>query len=238
MTIIKSKLKSLSKNFFYLIFILYLLVGCVAGKNEKLTESVGGEIKDRQLATDFTDEGIKITYTLSGSIKMIEVSGQSEAWKTNVTVLAEADALAKLTKYLYGTDVSTTQRVQIIGKSMEKFHDNLIKSAYKGDEVPTFADKQIQNEMNQERKVKLNLPNITSEDLKNEDLTRYQREAKVANDTAIETITKISSGGKLQGVRKIRDYVKNEGKIYVAVYAWSEKDIETINYIKEKMLNR
>jgi hypothetical protein len=224
------------KNFFYLSFILCLLVGCSANKNQKLSESVGGEIKDRRLATDFTDEGIKITYTLTGDVKILEVSGQAEVWKTNVAALAETDAMSKLTKYIYGKDVAVTQRVQVIGKSIEKFNDNIIKSVYKGDEVPTFTDKQIENEITQERKVKINIPNSIAEDLKNQDLTRYQREAKVVNDNTVETMTKISSGGKLQGVRKIRDYVKDDGKTYVAVYVWSDKDIETINYIKQRML--
>lgn len=226
------------KNFFYLSFILCLLVGCSANKNQKLSESVGGEIKDRRLATDFTDEGIKITYTLTGDVKILEVSGQAEVWKTNVAALAETDAMSKLTKYIYGKDVAVTQRVQVIGKSIEKFNDNIIKSVYKGDEVPTFTDKQIENEITQERKVKINIPNSIAEDLKNQDLTRYQREAKVVNDNTVETMTKISSGGKLQGVRKIRDYVKDNGKTYVAVYVWSDKDIETINYIKQRMLSK
>lgn len=224
------------KNFFYLSLILSQLVGCSANKNQKLSDSVGGEIKDRRLATDFTDEGIKITYTLTGDVKILEVSGQAEVWKTNVAALAETDAMSKLTKYIYGKDVVVTQRVQVIGKSIEKFNDNIIKSVYKGDEVPTFTDKQIENEITQERKVKINIPNSAAEDLKNQDLTRYQREAKVVNDNTVETMTKISSGGKLQGVRKIRDYVKDDGKTYVAVYVWSDKDIETINYIKQRML--
>jgi len=209
------------KKYFLFAFLLLFVFSC-STKNEKLAKSVGGEVKDRQLSTDFTDDGIKITYTLGGDIKILEVSGQAEAWKTNVTVLAEADAMAKLTKFVYGKDVSNSQRVNVIGKSMENFNDNLIKSVYKGDEVPTFTDKQIEDEIN-------------TNDLSNQDLTRYQREANVVNDTIIETLTKISSSGKLQGVRKIRDFVKDDGKTYVAVYVWSEKDLATSNFIKIKM---
>jgi len=226
------------KKYLSITFLVFFLFSCSSGKIGNLSQTVGGEIKDRRLSTDFTDEGIKITYTFAGDVKILEVSGQAEAWKTNVTVLAEADAMAKLTKYLYGKDVSTTQRVNVIGKSMEKFNDNLLKSIYKGDEVPTFTDKQIEDEISKERKINMNLPNQNTNDLKNQDLTRYQREAKVVNDTTIETITKISSSGKLQGVRKIRDYVKDDGKIFVAVYVWSDKDMETINYIKQKMLGK
>jgi len=226
------------KKYLSITFLVFFLFSCSSGKIGNLSQTVGGEIKDRRLSTDFTDEGIKITYTLTGDVKILEVSGQAEAWKTNVTVLAEADAMAKLTKYLYGKDVSTTQRVNVIGKSMEKFNDNLIKSIYKGDEVPTFTDKQIEDEISKERKINMNLPNQNTNDLKNQDLTRYQREAKVVNDTTIETITKISSSGKLQGVRKIKDYVKDDGKTFVAVYVWSDKDMETINYIKQKMLGK
>jgi len=226
------------KKYLSITFLVFFLFSCSSGKIGNLSQTVGGEIKDRRLSTDFTDEGIKITYTFAGDVKILEVSGQAEAWKTNVTVLAEADAMAKLTKYLYGKDVSTTQRVNVIGKSMEKFNDNLLKSIYKGDEVPTFTDKQIEDEISKERKINMNLPNQNTNDLKNQDLTRYQREAKVVNDTTIETITKISSSGKLQGVRKIKDYVKDDGKTFVAVYVWSDKDMETINYIKQKMLGK
>jgi hypothetical protein len=221
----------------YLI-VFFLIASCASKQGQKLSETVGGEIKERRLSTDFTDEGIKITYTITGDLKILEVSGQADAWKTNVAVLAEADAMAKLTKYIYGKDVSTSQRVQVIGKSMEKFNDNLIKSVYKGDEVPTFIDKKIEDEIGKERKVNLNLPDANANDLKNQDLTRYQREAKVVNDTTIDTLTKISSAGKLQGVRKVRDYVKDDGKTYVAVYVWSDNDIETINYIRQKMLTK
>jgi len=39
-------------------------------------------------------------------------------------------------------------------------------------------------------------------------------------------------------VRKIRDFTKDEGKMYVAVYIWTDKDIDTINYLKQRMQTR
>lgn len=235
---------NIKKISFVIIFCFIALISC-GSKNVRLSDQVGGEIKDLKLATDFTDEGVKVVYTLAGNLKSIEVTGQSEVWKKNVESLAEADALAKLTKYIYGTDISTNRRLQIIGKSMEKFNDNILKSVYKGDDVPVFNDKQLEKEIVSETQNKnFNTSNQSSkktqslDDEKNKDLTSYKREAEVLNNSIIDTVTKISSAGKLQGVRKIRDFTKDEGKMYVAVYIWTDKDIDTINYLKQRMQTR
>ena len=112
---------NIKKISFVTLFCFIAVISC-GSKNVRLSDQVGGEIKDLKLATDFTDEGVKVIYTLAGNLKSIEVTGQSEVWKKNVESLAEADALAKLTKYIYGTDISTNRIVQIIGKSIEKYN--------------------------------------------------------------------------------------------------------------------
>ena len=218
---------SIKKISFVILFCFIALISC-GSKNVRLSDQVGGEIKDLKLATDFTDEGVKVIYTLAGNLKSIEVTGQSEAWKKNVESLAEADALAKLTKYIYGTDISTNRRVQIIGKSMEKFNDKQLEK-----EIVSETQNKNFNTSNQSSKKTQSL-----EDEKNKDLTSYKREAEVLNNSIIDTVTKISSAGKLQGVRKIRDFTKDEGKMYVAVYIWTDKDVDTINYLKQRMQTR
>jgi hypothetical protein len=229
------------KIIFFIFFCFVSLIGCNS-KKEKISDPVVSEIKDLRLATDFTDEGVKVFYTLTGKLKSIEVTGQSEVWKKNVEALAEADALAKLTKYIYGTDVTTNRRLQIIGKSMEKFNDNILKSLYKGDEIPVFNDKQVEKEIlasvknldfnvsNQSSK-----KNYESDNQINRDLISYKREAEVLNNSIVETVTKISAAGKLQGVRKLRDFTRDNGKVYVVVYVWTDKDIDTTNYLKQRM---
>ena len=94
---------------FIVAFILSLsVIGCATDSSKT---SINPDIKERQLSTDFTDEGIKITYTFTGKLESIEVFGQAEAWRGNVEAIAEADAMAKLTKFVYGKDVATSRRV-------------------------------------------------------------------------------------------------------------------------------
>ena len=76
------------------------------------------------MSTGLTDEGIKITYTITGKLQSIEVYGQAEAWRGNVEAVAEADAMAMLTKFVYRKDISTSRRVKVIGHSIEAAKDN------------------------------------------------------------------------------------------------------------------
>jgi hypothetical protein len=61
------------------------------------------------------------------------------------------------------------------------------------------------------------------------------RNAKALNETIVTTVTNITSKGRLTGVRKIRDFQRNDGKVYVAVYVWSDKDQATSEYIRNRM---
>ena len=74
---------NIKKISFVTLFCFIAVISC-GSKNVRLSDQVGGEIKDLKLATDFTDEGVKVIYTLAGNLKSIEVTGQSEVWKKNV----------------------------------------------------------------------------------------------------------------------------------------------------------
>ena len=68
---------------------LLLLIGC--SSYDKSVFQNTESIKDKTLSSDFKDEGIKITYSITGNLKSIEVYGQADAWKDNVQILAEAE---------------------------------------------------------------------------------------------------------------------------------------------------
>ena len=175
-------------------------------------------IKDTKLATNFTDEGVKIFYTFTGKLERIEVYGQADAWKGNVETLAEADALAKLVKFVYGNDVSTNRKVSIIGKAIENAED-----ATNTDTI-TSDSKELESELK-------NKPN-------NSNSTNAKRTAKIVNETIADTVTSMKSQGKLVGVRKANDYQKDNGKTYVAVYVWSEKDQAISENIRTRMMGK
>jgi hypothetical protein len=175
-------------------------------------------IKDTKLATNFTDEGVKIFYTFTGKLEKIEVYGQADAWKGNVESLAEADALAKLVKFVYGNDVSTNRKVNIIGKAIENAEDST------NTDTITSDSKELESELR-------NKPN-------NSNSSNAKRTAKIVNETVTDTVTSMKSQGKLVGVRKANDYQKDNGKTYVAVYVWSEKDQAISENIRKRMMGK
>ena len=206
-----------------LILLILFLTAC--SSNEiKSTQNTGP--KDQSISTDFTDEGIKITYTFTGKLQSIEVYGQAESWRGNVEALAEADAMAKLTKFVNGQNVSTERRVRIIGKSIEDTQNNKLDKFKNQDCNISITDKQVEYEPFVDRNQQ------TSQD------SSSQRNAKAINETIVTTVTSITSKGRLTGVRKIRDFQRNDGKVYVAVYVWSEKDQAASEYIKKRMQNK
>jgi len=180
-------------------------------------------LKDQRVSTDFTDEGIKITYTLFGKLDKIEVYGQADAWKGNVEALAEADAYAKLVKFIRGTQVSTERRTKIIGTAIEKAEDNSLKKYMTNDGVLALTDKQIETEAN------------SSKETKNTSGNEASRIANIVNTSTVTTLTTITAQGRLTGIRKVNDYKQNDGKLYVAVYRWSEQDQAASEYVRDRM---
>ena len=185
--------------------------------------SASANLKDQAIATDFTDEGIKITYTFTGKLESIEVYGQAEAWRGNVEALAEADAMAKLTKFVNGQTVSTNRRVKVIGKSIEEARDNKLDKYKSQDGTINVTAKQIESDFGGDQ------------NQQNSQETNAIRNARAINQTIVTTVTDITSKGRLTGVRKIRDFQRNDGKTYVAVYVWSDKDQATSEYIRSRM---
>ncbi len=198
-----------------------LLFGACSSAPDKTAGSAN--LKDQAIATDFTDEGIKITYTFTGKLASIEVYGQAESWRGNVEVIAEADAMAKLTKFVNGKNVSTERRVKVIGRSIEEAQDNKLDKYKSQDGTINVTDKQIDYE-----------PYVEKNQQSSQDSSAI-RNAKAINETIVTTVTNITSKGRLTGVRKIRDFQRNDGKVYVAVYLWSDKDQATSEYIRNRM---
>ena len=203
------------KKLLLLTLVLYL-AGCSLVKTADTRQS----LQDRQVATDFTDEGIKVTYTFTGKLEKIEVYGQADAWKGNVEALAEADALAKLVKFIHGTNISTERRTKIMGLAIEKAQDSSNKNSDLNS-VMDFSDKELEKEA-------ASKPTSSSESF-------AEKSASIVNKTMVTTITVITSKGRLTGLRKVKDFTRDSGKVYVAVYQWSEKDQATSKYLREQM---
>ena len=200
------------------------LTGCSSlgfgNKQQALSPSSDSQtaVKDGTISTEFKDQGIKLFYTFTGNLDRIEVYGLAPAWKGNVDVLAEADAMDKLVKFVHGQTVSTDRRVKIMAKSLDKARDNTLNRFKSNDDNLNFDSKELENSGSE------NISNNTS-----------RRIADRVENTLVNTVTTITAKGRLTGVRKVRDSVVQDGKLYVAVYQWSEKDQATSEFIRGRM---
>ena len=194
--------------------------GSFGSKQQALSPSTDSQtaVKDGTISTEFKDQGIKLFYTFTGNLDRIEVYGLAPAWKGNVDVLAEADAMDKLVKFVHGKTVSTDRRVKIMAKSLDKARDNTLNRFKSNDDNLNFDSKELENSGSE------NTSNNTS-----------RRIADRVENTLVTTVTNITAKGRLTGVRKVRDSVVQDGKMYVAVYQWSEKDQATSEFIRGRM---
>ena len=195
-----------------------LLAGCTSVPTDSATDSNS----DAFVETTFSDEGIKLTYSLLGKLKSVEVFGQAEIWRGNFEAVAEADAFAKLTKFTYGTEVETNRRVELIGKSISATQQ-LIQSGKDTGPV-SFTDKDLEGIPAKPKSATSSSNNL--------------RDAKAVNEATVSTLTSIVSKGRLLGIRKVRDYQQDNGKIYVAVYQWSAQDADSADLLRNRMQQR
>ena len=171
----------------------------------------------KSVITDFTDDGIQITYTTSGKLEKIEVYGQAFTNRGDFQTLAEANAKAKLVKFVHGEQVNSNKYVRILTKSMEKAQEKA--TDYRGTAVNT-SDKEFES----------------GNDGAGQDEDNVTRQMALRlNATITNNVTTIVAGGRLTGVRKVRDEFKKDGAIYVAVYSWSERDQKTSEQVRNLM---
>ena len=202
----------------FAVLIVSFLTGCSSAPESKAPANPS----DTFLSTTFTDEGIKLTYSLLGKLKSVEVFGQAEIWRGNFEALAEADAFAKLTKFTYGTDVDTKRRVELIGKSISTTQQ--LVQLGKDTEQVSFTDKELEGTAAKPESATSSSNNL--------------RDAKAVNEATVSTLTSIVSKGRLLGVRKVRDYQQDNGRIYVAVYQWSAQDADSADLLRNRMQQR
>lgn len=216
-----------------------LLTGCGMsnlnpfGEDKNFTVSQPGDnttaVKDTTVAVT-NDEGIKIYYTLLGNLDRIEVYGVAETWKGNVEIRAEADAKERLVKYLYEEKVDTQRSIEVTTKTLDKARDNALNQIENGMSAPSLVEfdaEEVEAEVDSE----IN----HAKQPRNTDDNTSRRVAERVEQTKVSALTKITSGGTLRGMRKIGGEFRQDGKVYVAVYRWSEKDQNTANEIRSKM---
>ena len=108
-----------------------------------------------------------------------------------------------------------------MGLAIEKAKDSSINKTSDTNGVIDFTDKELEKESP-------NKSAPTSE-------SSAEKAASIANKTLVTTITVITAKGRLIGLRKVKDFTRDNGRVYVAIYQWSDKDQATSKYLREQM---
>ena len=195
-----------------------------AGLNQPSDAQVA--VKDTRISTEFRDEGIKIYYTLTGNLDRIEVYGVAPAWKGNADILAELDAKDKLVRFVHGETVSTERRKRIVARAIDRARDNTVNRFKTNDQTLNFTAAELEHDT-------AAAPAATGDERSQNNTSR--RIADRVENTLTETVTSITGKGRLTGVRKIGDRVLDDGRTYVAIFQWSEKDQATSELIRNRM---
>lgn len=204
------------------------VAGCSSTSGVKAPIESTTAIKDTRITTEFVDEGVKLYYTFTGKLEKIEVLGVAPAWKGNYTVIAEADAMDKLVKFVHGKEVSSSRRVKVIGRSIERAADSTVNKFQSTDSTVAFKA----SDLEQDTTPASNDGEFTTK------ANTAKRNASVIDQTLVDTVTSITARGRITGVRKTRDMKVDDGKTYVAVYEWSENQQATSEFIRDRMINR
>jgi hypothetical protein len=190
-------------------------------------------VKETRMSLDFADEGIKISYTSEGKLERIEVYGVAPAWKNNVDIIAEADAMSKLVKFIHGKNVTSNRSIKLIGKTLENSRDNMANNFKSRAGTLAKADDTSKTSSDATSETPIDLSD--SDGRLDEKSSEMKRKASVVNETMVNEIVNITSSGHLTGVRKIGDRIKDDGKLYIAIYQWSIKDQETSDMVRKMM---
>lgn len=196
-------------------------------------EDTAVAVKDTRISTDFSDQGVKIFYTLTGRVDRVEVTGVAPAWRGNVEIVAEADAMDKLVKFVHGQNTSTERRNRIITRTLDRARDNTLNQFRTVDGTVEFDAKREAEDMDREERDGVALSNREREGSERNNTSR--RIADRVERGLVEATTTITAQGRLVGVRKIRDRVMQDGRYYVAVYQWSDRDQDASEYIRSRM---
>jgi hypothetical protein len=210
------------------IAIAVTLSGCstFSSKNEGNRPAADATIpvKDTKITTNFVDEGVKITYTMTGKLEKIEVVGVAPAWKRNHDIIAEADAMDKLVKFVHGKNVTSDRRVKIISRALDNASD-ITNNKYRSNDGSINTDS---------KELEAEVKSGSGEETQKDNTAR--RNARIVDETTVNAVQTITASGRLVGVRKISDDVKDDGKTYVAYYQWSKRDMAAAIEIRNEML--
>jgi hypothetical protein len=197
------------------------LSGCSNMGSGSLASSATTPIADQRLATsDFTRQGVRITYTLSGEIDSIETTGYAPVWGSSQNAareafrVAELEAKKKLNDFINKETITSSVSVNMISRNLESAKDQRTNS---------FASNK--SGASEDQLVALDEP-APSADASKE--TKQEQNTAVRNDalqiaSRVSTTITTQNRGILAGLYLVEGRVINDGKNVQVTYRWDRK---------------
>jgi hypothetical protein len=208
------------------------LIGC---SSNPTVGSAGNQqaISDQKLATsEFKRQGVKITYTLSGEINSIEVTGYAAVWGNSQNAereayrVAELEAKKSLNDFINKESIQSSVSVRMISENLEHAQDQktnkFASNKAESDElVAVDADPALTTAKNGE----------TNQD----DNTAVRNDAiKIASK--VSTTIRTQNRGILSGLYLVEGSVINDGKAVQATYRWDRRSNATRVQLRAMMM--
>jgi hypothetical protein len=197
------------------------LSGCSNMGSGSSASSATTPIADQRLATsDFTRQGVRITYTLSGEIDSIETTGYAAVWGSSQNAareafrVAELEAKKKLNDFINKETITSSVSVNMISRNLESAKDQRTNS---------FASNK--SGTSEDQLVALDDPapsNDASKETKQEQNTAVRNDALQIASRVSTTIT-TQNRGILAGLYLVEGRVINDGKNVQVTYRWDRK---------------
>jgi hypothetical protein len=197
------------------------LVGCSSMGPGSSSSSATTPISDQRLATsDFTRQGVKITYTLSGEIDSIETTGYAAVWGSSQNAareafrVAELEAKKKLNDFINKETITSSVSVNMISRNLESAKDQRTNS---------FATNK--SGASEDQLVALDEPAPQADAGKE---TKQEQNTAVRNDalqiaSRVGTTITTQNRGILAGLYLVEGRVINDGKNVQVTYRWDRK---------------
>jgi hypothetical protein len=189
--------------------------------NPNITSGNTQAISDQRLATsEFRRQGVRLTYSLSGEVEAIEVTGYAAVWGNSQNAereayrVAELEAKKSLNDFINKETISSSVSVRMISQNLEHAQDQ------KSNRTTSNNRDDSDNLVAVDAEVAPTAGNAGNVD--QDDNSTLRKDALKIASRVSTTIT-TQNRGILGGLYQVDGQVINDGKTVQVVYRWDRK---------------
>jgi hypothetical protein len=190
-------------------------------------------IAEQRLESSFKRQGIKIIYSMNGSLEAIETTGYAPVWGNSQNAareafrVAELEAKKSLNDFINQETIRSTTSVRMISKNLEKARDN------KTNNFATNRGRDSVAAMTEDAEL-VTEPGSGPGEVNREENTAVRNDALTIASRVSTTIT-TQNRGILGGLYLVEGRVINDGKNVQVVYRWDAKHTDVRKQIRGLM---